>query len=482
MEAARTPAPISLGRPTGGRLLKLASDDALVRRIRAGNEQAFAVLYERYQRPILAFARHMLGSREEAEDAVQQTFVNAYRALLRDRKDINLRPWLYQIARNHCISALRRRRSEVELSAEEPSLIGLSDQVARRGELRDLLSDLAGLPDDQREALVLAELHDNSHAAVAEILGCEREKVKSLVFQARSSLLKGREARDLSCEEVRRQLATLRGSALRRGAIGRHVRGCEGCRAFGADVRRQRQQLAMLLVVVPSATLKFGAANAAAAAGMKAASGASAAASAASATAASSAGALTAKAGAAAMLTKATATVVAAGVLATGGAIGTQRVRDAVRDEPAAPAATSKGGAASSEAPGGQRGLGPGDEAAPSGAGRGRLQARARHRTRGAGRERSARAKRRSRAKPAGPARRAQGRREKPSARGRVRAAPERTVGQRRQARRVEPTPESTTRPRSKPRRTREPRAPATQTEPLEPAPAPLEPAPEPLP
>jgi RNA polymerase sigma factor (sigma-70 family) len=342
MEAARTPVPVPLRyeRTGSGHLLKLGTDESLVRRVRAGDERAFAVIYERHLRAILAFCRHMLGSREEAEDAVQQTFVSAYRDMLRDDKELKLRPWLYRIARNHCISMLRRRRPEVELDGEQASVRGLAEEVSRRSELRALLGDLACLPDDQREALVLAELCDNSHAAVAEILGCEREKVKSLVFQARSSLIKSREARDMSCDDVRLQLSSLKGSALRRGALGRHLAQCDGCRAFRADVRRQRQQLAVLLAVVPTAALKLGAPTALAAAGTKAGvAGIGSATTAGSASAAGTAtvagggslAALTAKVATPALVLKGIATASAVTVLAAGGVVGVQRVSETVR-------------------------------------------------------------------------------------------------------------------------------------------------------
>ena len=114
-----------------------------------------------------------------------------------------------------------------------------------------MLQDLAALPTDQREALVLAELHDNSHAQVAEILGCAQNKVKSLVFQARTSLMQSREAREVRCEEVQSQLSVLRGGSLRRTVLRRHLAECEACRLFGAEVKRQRAALAMVLPVMP---------------------------------------------------------------------------------------------------------------------------------------------------------------------------------------------------------------------------------------
>ena len=112
------------------------------------------------------------------------------------------------------------------------------------------------LPEDQRAALVLSELGDLSHAEVAEVIGCEAAKVKSLVFQARSGLLERREARETPCEEIREQLATLRGGSLRRGPLRRHLKACPGCTEFREEVRRQRQMLAVVLPVVPTLGLK----------------------------------------------------------------------------------------------------------------------------------------------------------------------------------------------------------------------------------
>src|ERR687896_1762150 len=93
------------------RLLALAGDGRLVEQVRRGNEAAFEVIFERHGPAILAFCRHMLGSPEEAEDAVQLSFAAAYRDLTRaGRREIALKPWLFTIARNRCLSMLRSRR------------------------------------------------------------------------------------------------------------------------------------------------------------------------------------------------------------------------------------------------------------------------------------------------------------------------------------------------------------------------------------
>ena len=237
------------------RLLSLRADEHLVAQIRRGEEAAFEVALERHGPAILSFCRHTLGSHEEAEDALQQTFASAYRDLLRDEREINLKPWLFTIARNRCLSMLRARREQPAEQEDIPT-IGLAEEVEHRADLRDLLADLRDLPEEQRAALLLAEAGDLSHAEIADALGCEVARVKALVFRARSGLIERRDARHASCTEIREQLANLSGGSLRRGELRHHLRVCEGCREYRAQVKSQRQMLAVALPVVPSLGLK----------------------------------------------------------------------------------------------------------------------------------------------------------------------------------------------------------------------------------
>ena len=237
-------------------LLRLASDDRLVELVRGGSEPAFEVVYDRHHRGILAFSRHMVGTQEEAEDAVQHTFMAAYREIRGTAKHIQLRPWLYTIARNRCLSVLRARRERPLGDADEPATEHLAAVVQRRQDLRDLLRDLHELPEGQRAALVLAEAGGVSHDEIAQILDVPREKVKALVFQARSSLIASKEARETSCEAIREQLAELKGGALRRNTLRRHLKECPGCREFRTALQTQRRLLAVALPVVPSLALK----------------------------------------------------------------------------------------------------------------------------------------------------------------------------------------------------------------------------------
>ncbi len=247
--------------------LRSCGDAELVRLVRLGHEPAFEQIYDRHHRGILAFCRHMLGSRDEGEDAVQHTFIAAYRDLRGSDKPIHLKAWLYTIARNRCLSMLRARREQVSIEDVEPSTDGLAAEVQRRQDLKDMLVDLQRLPEDQRAALVLSELGALSHEEIAMSLDVRKEKVKALVFQARESLTSSRRARDTDCAEIQKQLAVLRGGSLRRTTLRRHVDQCPACAAYRAEVQRQRAALAIILPVAPSAGLKAGVLSAAVGAG-----------------------------------------------------------------------------------------------------------------------------------------------------------------------------------------------------------------------
>jgi RNA polymerase sigma factor (sigma-70 family) len=293
----------------------------------------------------------MLGSVEEAEDAVQHTFMAAYRDLLASGKPIQLRAWLYTIARNRCLSVLRARRERPIDELDEPATEHLSSEVQRRQDLRDMLRDISELPDDQRAALVLAEVGDVCHEEIGQILEVPREKVKALVFQARSSLIASRQARETPCEEIRVQLSELHGGALRRTALRRHLKECAGCREFRSALGEQRRMLAAALPVIPTVALKHGVlastlgggSGAAAAAGGGAAAGGAVAGSG----LASTGGALAAKA--------LVVVAVAGGSVATGVEV-SHRVADSspapeVRTRETGPAAHTRGAASGQAAP-----------------------------------------------------------------------------------------------------------------------------------
>jgi RNA polymerase sigma factor (sigma-70 family) len=257
VEATSAPRPPALRIPKPRRLLAALSDERLVEQIRRGEPVAFEVLYDRYSTGVLGFCRHMLGSAADAEDALQHTFMSAHADIQRHgKRNLHVKAWLYTIARNRCVSILRARREQPTEEVLEVSTDNLLHDIQHRDDIRALLGDIAKLPDDQREALVLAEVGDLSHSDISEVLGCEASKVKSLVFQARTALIDRRTARETPCAQIREQLATLRGGALRRSPLRHHLEACPGCTEYREQIKRQRAMLALALPVVPSAALK----------------------------------------------------------------------------------------------------------------------------------------------------------------------------------------------------------------------------------
>jgi len=232
-------------------------DERLAALVGRGDEAAFEALYDRHHAALLAFCRHMLGSREDGEDALQQAFLRAHKALAEGRTPDRVRPWLFAIARNRCLTLIAARRdAALPVDDIEQSFDGLAVDVERRADLRELVTDLGRLPDDQRGALVLAELGDFSHPEIASVIGCSPAKVKALVFQARTTLIADRDARRTPCDEIRTLLETARGGMLRRGSLRRHLRQCDPCAAYRIAMEGRRTGLALVLPVAPTAGLK----------------------------------------------------------------------------------------------------------------------------------------------------------------------------------------------------------------------------------
>jgi RNA polymerase sigma factor (sigma-70 family) len=331
----------------GSRLARL-DDERLAALVGRGDAAAFETLYDRHHAALLAFCRHMTGDRHDGEDALQQAFLRAHRALVEGRAPDRVRPWLFAIARNRCLTLLAaRRNAAVPIEEVEPSFDGLSSDVERRADLRELVSDLGRLPDDQRGALVLAELGDFSHAEIARVIGCSPAKVKALVFQARTTLIADRDARHTPCEDIRTLLETARGGVLRRGALRRHLRQCDPCAAYRFAIEGRRSGLAVVLPVMPTAGLKAavlggagalsgGAESAAIAASLVAPGSLGAASGGGIAGGAATAGGVAAKA-----LVAKVAVTVAVGAGAVGGAVA---VHDRVAEEPVRPAAVEQRG------------------------------------------------------------------------------------------------------------------------------------------
>jgi RNA polymerase sigma factor (sigma-70 family) len=201
VEASALSHPVGLGRVSlAGPLLRLRTDDQLVALFRAGHDEAFGTIHDRYRARLFAYCRQMLGgSRGDAEDVLQDVFLRAYNSLRVDRRDVALRAWLYRVAHNRCIDHLRRPSPAAEdifdvnrgSDQERPE-----DAYERREDLRRLIADVRALPEQQRSALLMREMEGLSYNDLADALGVTVPAIKSLLVRARIGLVEAVEARE----------------------------------------------------------------------------------------------------------------------------------------------------------------------------------------------------------------------------------------------------------------------------------------------
>jgi RNA polymerase sigma factor (sigma-70 family) len=252
VEASALHAPARLGRlPLATPLLRLRSDEQLVALFRAGSDEAFGVLHDRYRQRLFAYVRQMLAthSRQDAEDVLQDVFVRAFGALRSDTRAINVRAWLYRVAHNRCIDHLRRPHPpavEIFEMSRKP-LLDPVDEAQRREDLKRLVVDVGRLPEQQRSALLMREIDGLSYAELAGALDVTVPAVKSLLVRARVGLVEAQESRDADCGEIRRDLlASYDRGVKASGRARRHMRECAGCREYRSALRGMQRSFAAL--------------------------------------------------------------------------------------------------------------------------------------------------------------------------------------------------------------------------------------------
>jgi RNA polymerase sigma factor (sigma-70 family) len=169
-------------------VLSTQSDERLVDLVRAGSEPAFETIVERYRRALMRYVSRLLPP-ERAEDVVQQAFVKAYEAMHRDAADLHLKPWLYRIAHNGALNALRDRAlSHAQLDERLDGVERPDQALERRTGLRELVVAVQALPERQRDAILLRELEGRSYEEIASALGVTGGAVRQLLNRARNSL------------------------------------------------------------------------------------------------------------------------------------------------------------------------------------------------------------------------------------------------------------------------------------------------------
>jgi RNA polymerase sigma factor (sigma-70 family) len=169
-------------------VLSTQSDERLVDLVRAGSDPAFEAIVERYRRALMRYVSRLLPP-ERAEDVVQLAFVKAYEAMRRDAAELNLKPWLYRIAHNGALNALRDRAlGHAELDERIDGVERPDQALERTLGLRELVVAVKALPERQRNAILLRELEGRSYEEIAEALGVTDGAVRQLLNRARNTL------------------------------------------------------------------------------------------------------------------------------------------------------------------------------------------------------------------------------------------------------------------------------------------------------
>ncbi|MDK9703110.1 MAG: sigma-70 family RNA polymerase sigma factor [Sulfuritalea sp.] len=178
------------------------AESELVARAQAGDHRAFAALVRQYQDRVFRFILRLTGTRDEAMDLTQETFMKAHQALPGWRPEAQFRTWLFRIAHNAALDVLRRRQhvefvsfADLPAGAEEHALPDPARQpderLADRQSVELLERTLRELPAEHREILLLRELEEMSYTEIAATLGIAEGTVKSRIARARSAALAG---------------------------------------------------------------------------------------------------------------------------------------------------------------------------------------------------------------------------------------------------------------------------------------------------
>jgi RNA polymerase sigma-70 factor (ECF subfamily) len=178
--------PVALGK---------ASDEELMRRTQQGDKQAFSMIYERYNAPVLSYLYRMLGNVEDVESIGQEVFLRAFRFAPTYRYPQKLGTWLFTITRNLAINQARRKKRSPVRNVTELNLEGMdmsadpyqvasraTDDLEKREQIALLLKALDDLPTDQKEVIVLGVFQDLSYAQMEEITGTKAVTLRSRMF------------------------------------------------------------------------------------------------------------------------------------------------------------------------------------------------------------------------------------------------------------------------------------------------------------
>jgi RNA polymerase sigma-70 factor (ECF subfamily) len=194
-----------------------APDAELASRVAAGEAAAFEALMRRHNRALFRTARAILRDDAEAEDALQEAYLQAYRAIGGYRAEAKLSTWLARIVANEALMRVRKRVRRAEIVPLQPgtteteineipddNMDETPERSAQRSEMRRLLeAQIDSLPDDYRVVFVLRAIEEMSVEETADALGIPQPTVRTRLFRARSLLREGLASKiDLACEEA----------------------------------------------------------------------------------------------------------------------------------------------------------------------------------------------------------------------------------------------------------------------------------------
>jgi RNA polymerase sigma factor (sigma-70 family) len=225
------------------------TDRELVEDARAGDDAAFACLYDRYRRRIASYAYGMVNDHARAEDIAQDVFISALRRMRETERPIAFKPWIYEIARNACIDHFRRGKRAEEVSYDADNTLGGADfkrlvnpeptpdvALDTKQQLDDLCGAFGGLSETHHQILLLRELEGLSYREIGDRMGLTRAAVESTLFRARRRL--NEEYDDLvsgrRCARIQAIIAAAAEGMLGirdRRRMMRHLSYCQACRS-----------------------------------------------------------------------------------------------------------------------------------------------------------------------------------------------------------------------------------------------------------
>lgn len=166
-------------------LIRMEPESLHLPKARQGDPGAFTALVRLYDPQLRAYAYRMLGDRTAMDDALQNAYLSAFRAIPRFRGDASFKNWMYRIVHNACVDLIRKRRDEVELFDDSATV----DDPARAGIARvDLVAAFERMTVEHRAVLVLIDVEGLDYAEAADVLSVPVGTVRSRLNRARAAM------------------------------------------------------------------------------------------------------------------------------------------------------------------------------------------------------------------------------------------------------------------------------------------------------